>query len=120
RGDQRQRRVLVAFDREPAHQPAAALHLEDRHSVLSAARARPVALETQPDDLVAKLHAKTLADGGSAPLDEAGNVTRGRAAVVHDEVPVSNGDVRAALDGPLEPGTIHERTRGWRDAGRHR
>ena len=94
-GEQRQRRVLVAFDRDAARQPAAAFDPQCCH-VVSTPDQRSI--ESQVDDLFAQLHAERFANAVLAALDERANVGAVAPPSLTMKLPCV-GETRAALRG---------------------
>ena len=110
-GEQRQRRVLVAFDVDPPRQRASAFNLAD-----ASAHQNPA----QIDDLVAQLDAECVRAPrlGSARSSWRISAAR-RAALVDDEVAVRRRHACAAYRAPLQAGAIDQRAGGPRNAVGH-
>ena len=78
RGEQRQRRVLVALNRVPTFEPSATFYLERGH----------IGSETQIDNLCPQPDAELVEHAPLALLHQIADLGGGCAAVVHDEVGV--------------------------------
>src|SRR5215467_12464628 len=70
-------------------------------------------------DLVAKLHAKLLADARTTAIDEAPDIPSLSGPIVDNAIAMGRRDRRAADPGALEPGPIDEGARRPRDAVGH-